>query len=199
MKLASRVRFALVNFLAPLALSWLLVSSLEARFFSGPPPVWSRAFGSYGPLTLRLQLPGTSAGIEEPVLTVGHPGKATFVYLRLMSGARARVGIEFWGFGAMESAPFELPSQDAQITLEVSFPALFPKLGSADWGAVSPMEQRHLLSEYVVAVNGAPRLRGPISYDEPSRDPIYLGRNPLGGSAVSDYFTGKVLAAWHEY
>jgi hypothetical protein len=199
MKFASRARFALINFLAPLALSWLLISSLQARFFSGPRPIWSRDFGSYGPLTLKLQLPGTNAGIEEPLLTVGHPGKATFVYLRILSGARARIGIEFWGYGAIESPPFDIPAQDAQITVEASFPALFPGKGSADWGAVSEAEQRHLLSQFIVAVNGVARVRGPITYDEPPRDPIYLGRNPLGGSAVSDYFTGKVVAAWHEY
>lgn len=199
MKLASRVRFAVMNILIPLGLSWVLISSIEAHYFSGPPPIWSRDFGSYGPLTLRLQLPGTSAGIEEPILTVGRAGQATFVYIRLLSGARARVGIEFWGYGATESEPFKIPSQDAQITVVASFPALFPKTGSPDWGMRSEFEQQHLQSMYVIAVDGVVRVKGPVKYDEPSRSPIYLGRNPLGGSLVSDVFTGKILAAWHQY
>jgi hypothetical protein len=195
---ASRARFAAANILLPLGLSWVLISSLQAHFFTGP-PTWSRDFGSYGPMTLKLQLPGTHAGIEEPVLTVGRPGQATFVYIRLLSSARARVGIEFWGLTAYESPPFRIPSQDAQITVEASFPALFPKMGSADWGSVSNFEQKHILSEFIVSVDGVVRVRGPVNYDEPPRLPVYLGRNPLGGSLVSDFFTGKVLEAWHEY
>lgn len=199
MKLTSQARFVAVNVLAPLTLSWVLISSLEAHFRGGPPPVWSRDFSSYGPMKLRLQLPGTHAGIEEPILTVGSPGKATFVYIRLLNDSHAKVGIEFWGLSATESPAFKLPSQDATITVEVSFPALFPVKGSEDWRAVSEAEQQRLLSLYVVAVDGAVRLKGPVSYDEPARANIYLGQNPLGGSLVSDYFTGKVLAAWHDY
>ena len=199
MKFATRLRFVVINVMAPLALSWALIGLLQAHFFGGPPPVWSRDFGSYGPLTMKLQLPGTHAGIEEPILTVGRVGKATFVYIRILRDAEAKVGVEFWGYGAMESPVFKLPSQDALITVKASFPALFPTKGSADWGSVSEIEQQHLLSLYLVAVDGVVRLKGPVSYDQPARSPIYLGRNPLGGSLVSDYFTGKVLAAWHEY
>jgi len=199
MKLASRARFAVINILAPLGLSWVLVSSVNAHFFDHTPPIWSRDVASYGPITLRLQLPGASGGTAEPILAVGRTGQATFVYIRRLSEGRAKVGIEFWGYGAMESPPFKVPSQDAQVTIEASFPALFPSSGSPDWGAVSDFEQRHLLSQYVVTVDGVARVSGPVRYDEPPHSPIYLGQNPLGGSVVSDVFTGKVLAAWHEY
>jgi hypothetical protein len=199
MKPASRARFAALNILMPLGLSWILVSSIQAHFYGGPPQIWSRNSGTFGPVTLRLQLPGTAAGIEEPILTVGRVGQATFVYIRLLNEAHARVGMEFWGNGAVESPPFEIPSQDAQITIKTSFPALFPERGSRDWGAVSETEQQHLLSKYFVAVDGVVRIEGPIRYDEPPRSPVYLGQNPLGGSLVSNVFTGKVLAARYDY
>ena len=199
MKLASRARFAAVNILAPLALSWLLISTVQALFFDPTPRVWNRDVGSFGPLTLKLQLSGAAGGTAEPIVTMGRAGQATLVYIRMLGGHQAKVGIEFWGNSAAESPPFEVPPSGAQVTVEASFPALFPARGSRDWGAVSDAEQRHLLSQYVVAVDRVARVSGPVSYEQPPNSPIYLGKNPLGGSIVSGVYTGKVVAAWHEY
>ena len=199
MTIASRARFVALNILAPLALSWVTIGSLQALFHGESRPARHREFGTYGPLTLRLRLPGTHAGIEEPVVTVGRAGNATFVYLRLLPGSRAKVGIEFWGLSAAESREFAVSSPDALITVQASFPALYPAAGSPGWGLVSGPEQRRLLSGYLVAVDGEVRLRGPVAYEEPPRSPVYVGRNPLGGSYVSDYFTGTVVEAWHDF
>jgi hypothetical protein len=199
MKVPSRARFVAINIVAPLALSWLLISRVQARYFDAAPRVWSRDVGSFGPLTLKLQLSGASGGTAEPILTMGRAGQATLVFIRMLSDRRAKVGIEFWGNGAVESPPFEIPPAGAQVTVEASFPALFPVRGSLDWGAVSDAEQRHLLSRYVVAVDHVARVSGPVNYEQPANSPIYLGANPLGGSIVCGIYSGKVLAAWHEY
>jgi hypothetical protein len=37
-------------------------------------------------------------------------------------------------------------------------------------------------------------LKGAVTYDQPRRAPIYVGYNPIGGSIVSDKFTGVVLS-----
>jgi hypothetical protein len=64
---------------------------------------------------------------------------------------------------------------------------------------VSEPAQRRLLSRYVIAVEGVVRLKGSVSYNEPPHSPVYIGKNPIGGSFVSDFFTGKVLTHWREY
>ena len=196
---ASRARFAAVNILAPLALSWLVVSVVQPQLFDAAARTWSRDASSFGPMMMKLQLSGASGGTPEPILTVGRVGRATLVYIRMLPRGRASAGIEFWGNSAVESPPFEVPPTGATVTLEASFPALYPAMGSPDWGAVSDAEQRHLLSRFVVAIDRVARVSGPVSYDEPPNEPVYMGSNPLGGSIVSGVFTGRVLAAWHEY
>jgi hypothetical protein len=193
------VRYAALNVVLPLLLAWGLVRSLQTHYYPPDPGLFTREGGSFGPVTLVLQLPGTSAGIEEPLITVGRPGNATFVFIRLLPDARARVGIEFWGVNSLESATFKLTSQSAQINLTVSIPALFPKLGAPEWKSVSEPEQRRLLSEFIVAMDGVVQLKGPTSYNEPPDSPVYIGKNPIGGSFVSDRFSGTVLAHWREY
>lgn len=163
------------------------------------PALYSREARTFGPVTLVVRLPGTSAGIEEPLVTVGRPGKATLVFIRLLADSKARVGIEFWGVNAVEGAPFKLSRADAQITLTISFPALFPGFGAPEWQMVPEPEQRRLLSQYVVAVDGVVRLKGSANYDEPPGSPVYIGKNPLGGSFVSDVFSGTLLDHWRAY
>jgi hypothetical protein len=173
----------------PLALAWGLIVFLHANFVS------PRLIEEYhGLVKLRLKLPGTAEGIEEPLLTVGKAGEATFVYIRILKHAQARVGIEFWGYTAMESDPFPLPAQDAEINLVTSFPALFRKIGDRGWSSVPEAEQRRLRSHYFVAVDGVLRLSGPIDHAQAPDAPIYLGENPIGGSFVSEVFTGRVIS-----
>jgi hypothetical protein len=148
----------------------------------------------YGHVRLKVRLPGTLGGIPEPLLVCGSPGKAALIYIRRLEGARAKVGVEFWGLGAYEGEAFALPAPDAVIDVSCYLPAFFPKEGDPYWGDLSPGLQWLRRSDYIIAVDGVIRLKGPVSYEQPRRPPLYVGYNPIGGSFVSDKFSGVVLS-----
>lgn len=149
---------------------------------------------TFGPLKLRLKLPGTHAGIPEPLFSIGKPGNASLVFIRLLKGSRAKVGIEFWGRELSEGDDFPLPAADAEIEVTCYLPALFPNRGNAIWGATPQDRKDRLSGEYRILVDGIERLKGSTSYQEPEDSPLYIGANPIGGSFVSDRFTGSFLA-----
>ena len=182
--------------LLPICAGWALVASFEAIYF---PPTWLETDSRIGALRLHLKLPGTSAGIEEPLVAVGKPGEATFAFIRLLPGAWARVGVEFWGRAAFESPDFKVAASDAELTVEIAGPALYPPPGDRRWRGVSETEQQRLLSQYRVAVNGVTQLHGKFEYSQAIRFPVYVGSNPLGGSAVSDRLTAIILAARRQF
>jgi hypothetical protein len=149
-----------------------------------------------GALRLILDLPGTNAGVPEPLVVVGEPGRASLAYLRLLPGKRAQVGVEFWGHGVSESAPFALPNPSrAEVVVEL--PAFFPPEGDASWGGVSRAWQEGQRRRCRVLVNGEVRLDVPAQGPMPSQE-IHLGINPLGGSFVTQRFTGTLLQAVRE-
>ncbi len=196
MKTHSYLYLALVRVLLPIGAAWSLFAGLEAVYF---PPTWQENDSLIGALILHLKLPGTSGGIEEPLMAVGKRGEATFAFIRRLPGARARVGVEFWGRAAFESPDFKVASQDAEVTVEIAVPALFPPAGDRRWRGVSETEQRLLLSQYRIAVNGVTQLHGKFEYAQAIRFPVYVGSNPLGGSAVSDRLTAIILAARRQF
>lgn len=153
----------------------------------------SSKVSSLGRITLRIKLPGTAGGIPEPLVVCGAPGNASLVYIRLLKGAQAKVGVEFWGMDAFEGDKFALPAADATIVLSCELPVLFPPEGSPRWKQTSAGRQRILRHEYLVEVDGVARLKGDVTYEQPNDPPIYFGVNPVGGSLVSDRFTGHIL------
>lgn len=193
-RLLAASRKIIVNVLAPALAGWLLAAGLYREIH--PPPSSARIDGSgFGTVTLRLKLPGTAGGIAEPLVVCGVPGKATLVYIRLMTRARAKVGVEFWGIGAYESDVFKLPAANAEIRVTCTVPAFFPPEGDRHWRSASRDAQRAHRLSYSVAVDGVSRLTGEIRYEQPIHPRIYLGTNPIGGSVVSQQFTGKILDA----
>jgi hypothetical protein len=185
-------RAAAVNIAAPIALGWLVATYTHTRIY--PPTVTEAAPAKarYGPVHLKLRLAGTAPGIPEPVLTCGTPGNAAEVYIRVMPHAKASVGIDFWGLKKVESDPFPLPAQNALIEVTVYLPALFPPQRDPAWGSYSASLQEKWLGQAVIAVNGQLRLKAPVSYPMPQHSALYYGRNPLGGSVVSESFTGVI-------
>lgn len=194
----SGLRILLLQIAAPVVLGWVLISSLQSALFP-PPPQWSRSARQHGQLTLKLKLPGTSAGIAEPIVSVGRAGSATLVFIRLLPQSQAKVGVEFWGIGAWESDSFPLPAQDAMITVTTSFPALYPDEEDSLWNWMPVSTKTHLLTHYAISVEGIPRLSGVVKYKQEPNQPRYLGSNPLGGSLVSVSFTGQLLESWQAF
>jgi hypothetical protein len=189
------IRRLLTGVVLPLALAWAATHLLHRALYPAPPPGAARRDGAFGPVSLRLKLPGTQAGIAEPLLVCGEPGSATLVYIKLLPGARAVVGIEFWGFEARHSEEFSVGAPDAEIRVDCLFPALFPGPSDPYWDGFSPELAALRRSTYYLAVNGRVRLTGRVDYPQRPHPGLYFGENPLGGSLVSSRFTGVVVSA----
>ena len=186
-------RAATLNVLLPLALAAALTRALHVRLHAGDVREAVAAPPSLGPVTLHLRLPGTHAGIPEPLVCCGQVGNAAMVFIRLLPHSQARVGVEFWGLELYQGEVFAVPAPDAVIDVTCAVPALFPPEGDAAWGEITTVAQRRRLSEYIIAVNGTTRLKGSVTYREPPGSPVYYGANPMGGSFVSSLFTGTIL------
>jgi hypothetical protein len=184
-----------LNVVVPILLAWILTRGLHRYLHPSDVRDVAPRGNSFGPLRIRLKLPGTSRGIPEPVLVCGRPGNASLVYIRLLPGSRAKVGVEFWGLRADQSGEFPVPSPDAEIEVTCYLPALFPEVGDPDWGNLSPEIQRARRGEYYITVDGVVRLNARVDYKQPPHSALYLGENPVGGSLVSDRFTGAVLGS----
>jgi hypothetical protein len=184
-------RVAALNLLLPALLAWQLAGPLYRYCY---PRVADHApkGDDFGAISLKLQLSGTNAGIPEPLIVCGVPGRASLVYIRVLRKDRALMGIEFWGKKAVEGAPFALPP-DGRISVVCSLPAYFPAEGDRHWRGASAARQKQRCTEYEVAVDDVVRLSGPIDYPQPSHSPLYFGVNAVGGSWVSSRFTGAVL------
>jgi len=189
--LLAAVYAATVNLAVPVVLASLLAGVLYRHIH---PNIRDQApdGSGYGPITLHLRLSGTNAGIPEPIIICGVPGKASLVYIRVLRKDRAQMGIEFWGLKAIEGEDFAIPANN-EIDLTCSLPAYFPKEGSRRWGGAPASLQRQRRTEYEITVDGVVRLKGPINYEQPEHSRLYFGVNAVGGSWVSSRFTGMVL------
>jgi hypothetical protein len=179
--------------LVPGVLAWLIVIALHRTLYPSDLRAVAASTNGYGQVHLRIGLPGTHAGIPEPLLACGRVGNASLVYIRLLPNARARVGVEFWGLELDQGDEFSLPAADAVIDVTCSLPALYPPLKDSAWASVDAATQQRLTHEYAILVNGVVRLKGMVEYREPPHSPLYLGSNPLGGSFVSSRFSGTIL------
>ena len=68
------VRLVLIDFVVPVCLAWVCVSLGFNRLGSGPRSAVEEP-AAYGPVRLKVKLPGTSGEIPEPLFVCGRPGK----------------------------------------------------------------------------------------------------------------------------
>lgn len=184
---------ATANFGAPILLAWVLAGILYDFVHRPTAPVQALQSTGYGPITLRVLPPGPNSDTAEPLLGCGVPGNAALVYIRVLDGNKAVVGVDFWGVGSFDGDIFALPTKGTPIEVTCFLPALFPNEGDPYWGSLPPSAQKQRRSEYLVKVDGIDRLNGRIEYDQPLHPPVYVGENPVGSSMASEHFTGKVL------
>jgi len=185
-------RFAALNIVIPLLVAWWLASALYRHLHpSAADQAPSRS--AFGAISLKVGLPGTAGGIPEPLIVCGVPGRAALVYIRFLSRKQAKVGVEFWGLGAFEGEPFALPADPSPISLTCALPALFPPVGDHRWGQAAPGAAALRHGEYLITVNGVVRLEGAVAYEQPEHSRLYFGTNPVGGSLVTNRFTGTIL------
>jgi hypothetical protein len=191
-KVLAAVSSTALNLVIPALLAWVLAGALYRHTHPKPRELPDRS--DFGPITAQFLLSGINAGIPEPLVVCGVPGRASLVYIRVLRKDQAKMGIEFWGKRAVEGEPFALPAED-RIDVTCSVPAFFPAVGSRRWKGAPESLQKRRHSTYVITVNGTVRLTGEIDYDEPEHSPLYFGLNGVGGSWVSAKFTGGVLKA----
>lgn len=192
-KILRSCRAVAVNVILPVLLGWLLTRGLHKHLHPSDVRDSVAKRNVYGQISLRLKLPGTHAGIPEPLISCGRIGNASIIFIRLLPNSRANVGIDFWGAELAQSPDFALPALDAEIEVTCAVPAFFPAEGDHEWAGITEGAQQRRRSEYIIAVNGTTRLKGSLQYVEPPHSPIYYGVNPLGGSFVSSTFTGAIL------
>ena len=178
----------------PLLLAWASTTALHRRIY--PEPMTPAAEGELisGPVHLVLRLPGTYAGIAEPLFVYGSPGNATLAYIRLLPGAKAQVGVELWGYKKIESDEFSIPPDQGVIRVDCSVPSFYQNQAASYWEGMDPSLSQVLRRRILLAVDGQVRLRAEYDYVRNPNAILALGANPLGGSVVSSRFTGTVLS-----
>jgi hypothetical protein len=123
----------------PILLAWLLANALQNRLHPSDDRHVTPNGDGFGPISIKISLPGTIGGLPEPLLVCGRTGNAELVYIRILANSKARVGVEFWGLGANESDTFDLPSMDAVLHVKCYLPALFPKEGERAFKGVAEL------------------------------------------------------------
>jgi hypothetical protein len=186
-------RWATVSFGLPILLAWLLANALHHHLHPSDAGPVAPNGDRFGPISIKIGLPGTIGALPQPLLVCGRTGDAELVYIRILANRKARVGVEFWGLRADESAPFDLPSMDAVLDIKCYLPAFFPQEGDDYWRPLPASIQRSRRTQYFILVDKVVRLKGALKYDLRPHSPIYFGENPLGGSLVADRFAGTVL------
>jgi hypothetical protein len=147
---------------------------------------WSPPAGDFfpkGDVEMKLAVPDAGLAGKEPLLSVGHTGKADILGIRMPDQEHLSLLYESWGIGQWESAPFALP-----ITRITSLRIRFGPLLRVD--AASPMSV--LSRSLVVWADGKPiwwlRTRYPLD-PAPKISQMYNG---FGSSALIPMFQGRL-------
>jgi hypothetical protein len=101
--------------------------------------------------------------------------------------------VDIWGQPPVEGPEFSVPSPQAQLKVVCFLPVFFPDERDSRWAATDVATRRRLREGVRVEMDGVERLSVPINYPMAERPPIYIGANPIGGSVVSDFFTGTAV------
>ena len=116
-------------------------------------------------------------------------------YIRILPDTKATLGVDLWGVGDLESKPFALSDLDEEMDVVLSLPMLLPPDSDPIWAGLTERARRFWKSHLIVQQNGKCVIFSDKPYPMPANSPIYYGLNPLGGSIVSDRYTGKILSA----
>jgi hypothetical protein len=136
--------------------------------------------GLPGRLRLRFQLPAGGYAGSDPLLSAGRAGAADSIFLRGDGKGSYVVGLDHWGFGAVEAAPVALaPEQVHTLVVEL---ANLGKLGEL------PARRARLLLDGKVILD-QPQPLYPVEPNE-----IAFGLNPYGMSTSNARFRGEIVS-----
>lgn len=173
------------------------------RWRSGVLLIWGMALGAAlvyygfrymdraGPIRLRVVLPRGKTKRSHPLLTTGHNGAGTFIYVVYQDPTHIRVGFDAWGKDAGLSDPIEI---DYFVDHEflISAPALYPeghwKTRNVDRAGLERLRQR-----VIVLLDGHPVLDQKAYPFASTHSEITVGENRIGGSTTEPTFSGTIL------
>ncbi len=151
----------------------------------------------YGMLELTLRLRTLHGNVAEPLVVLGEAGRAVFVFVRPVGLRQVRLGVEVWGVGAWETEPLPTQAPERDI-VTVSLPAFYPAAdNAAAWRGVPAERRDRALSHLVVQWNGQTVLVQGTALSTMDPNSLSVGENRIGGSVVSDRFTGEVESIRH--
>lgn len=131
-----------------------------------------------GRVRLRFAVPEGGFARSQPLLCAGKPGAADSIYLRPSGGGRYVVGLDHWGYGAVESAPVNLPGGVHTAVIELA--TLLP--GGARQGV------RVWLND-VLVLNQPEQGLHPVTPAE-----VVFARNPVGMSTSVEKLEGPLYS-----
>ncbi|MBI5426134.1 MAG: hypothetical protein HZA32_18835 [Opitutae bacterium] len=131
-----------------------------------------------GRVRLRFSVPEDGFLRSQPLLLAGKAGAADSVYLRPVGGGRYVAGIDHWGYGGAESAPFALPPGVHTVVMELA--TLLP--GGARQGVRVWVNDALVLNEPNQALH-------PVQPAD-----VVFARNPAGMSTSGEKFEGTLYS-----
>lgn len=155
-------------------------------------PTVSAESADRGAVRCLVQLPAHAGGVPEPLVTAGVTGRATLAFVRVLPDDKIKVGVEVWGVGAWESDVLAADSRHP-VELVFSCPSFLPPTGDPWWASLDDEARARIRGRIRVAVDGRVVLDVEANDVTPPGSALIYGRNPAGGSLVTDRFTGTFL------
>lgn len=120
---------------------------------------------------------------REPLVVAGETGRGDFVFVEYLENGRMRFGLDHWGKPSVFGPPMEI-DLSAPHTVAISLES-FP--GARLPGAVGEPRRLRIVLDGRVVWEREARL-----YTVSAED-VFVGRNPIGGTAGEPPFTGTIL------
>lgn len=160
------------------------ISAVHRAAVVPPTIAESRAAGhaaADGTWHLSVVFPEGRAGLREPLIVSGETGRGDFIVVEYLDDHRLRFLLDHWGSGAhfSESVPYQPGNA---YRLDVRHAAF----------AASPSGPANIPSDLEVTIDGTSVWRVPVALYSVSADDIYVGYNPIGGSACDERFSGRI-------
>lgn len=130
----------------------------------------------------QLQFDAITPGASDPIAVAGVTGEADFLFVRYVSATSAVFGYERWGSKSTLSAPVEIqPGKRYRVQIVLPILQLVPGVS------------RRAPDEVRVVFEGREILKVPVELRYRSANKVWLGQNPVGGSACGPEFHGRIL------
>jgi len=157
---------------------WGALALVTAAVGVAGPWLWRRFISPpRGALRLVLNVPWSTPGSSEPLLTTGHTGAGDVIYLKYLGAGQFAVGHDKWAYGGEISRPFTANPREPQ-TVEIAMASLGAGPGVHVWWN----------GQEVISENRE-------SYPQSAPSEVEVGANEIGGTTCSTMFTGRILKA----